>query len=175
MVSIKVQIKVLERQQTRYPNCEKAKAFRLFEQGKRPSEIYAQVKVTRHTLYCYYQQWKREKEKESEIKRLAAEHQQRLERERKERERKEEEEFWKVTPEMILREQYENQKRIVWELEASMSRAYEVPNNENGAQRVGKVYSQEYEKFRELTRKLYPKYADEDSIWMALHQKQGQI
>lgn len=157
----------------RYPNCEKIKAFRLFEQGKRPSEIYALVKVTKHTLYCYYQEWKKEKEKESEGKRLAAERQQRLERERKERERKEEEEFWKVSPEIALKEQYQEEKRIVLQLEAAMARAYQLPNNEKMAQKVGEIYSQEYEKFRELTRKLYSEHADEDSIWMALHPKQG--
>ena len=55
----------------RYPGCQKAKAFKLFDQGKRPSEIYHLVKVKRHTLYCYYQLWKRERAEESERKRCS--------------------------------------------------------------------------------------------------------
>jgi hypothetical protein len=56
-------------------------------------------------------------------------------------------------------------------MEASMERAYRVPNNEIQANKVGQIYSQEYEKFRKLTRKLYPEQADEESIWRALHYK----
>jgi hypothetical protein len=160
----------------RYPGCQKAKAFKLFDQGKRPSEIYNLVKVRKHTLYCYYQLWKREREEESERKRLAEERQQRLEEEREERERKQEEEMWKEGMADSLRAQrriqlateYKNQRKRVLELGAQMSRA----TNVNEVQRIGIIYSQEYEKFRELTRKLYPRQADEKSIDMALHPKQ---
>ena len=164
----------------RYPGCQKAKAFRLFDQGKRPSEIYNLVKVRKHTLYCYYQLWKREREEESERKRLAEEHQQRLNEERKERERKQEEEMLRegmadslqAQQRIHLETKYKNQRERVLELEAQMSRAADKPNNVNEVQRIGSIYSQEYEKFRELTRKLYPQYADEKSIEMVLHPKQ---
>ena len=77
----------------KYPGCQKAKAFKFFDQGKRPAEIYSLVKVTKHTLYNYYQLWKREREEESERKRLVEERQQRLEAERKRKERRQEEEI----------------------------------------------------------------------------------
>jgi len=164
----------------RYPGCQKAKAFKLFDQGKRPSEIYNLVKVRKHTLYCYYQLWKSEREEESERKRLAEERQRRLEEERKERERKQEEERFREGMAHALRAQqriqletkYDNQKKRVLELEAQMSQAADKPNNIDEVGRIGSIYSQEYDKFRELTRKLYPQYADEKSIDMALHPKQ---
>ena len=164
----------------RYPGCQKAKAFKLFGQGKRPSEIYHLVKVKRHTLYCYYQLWKRERAEESERRRLAEEYRQRLEEERKERERKQEEERFREGMADSLRAQqriqleteYKNQRKRVLELEAQMSRAADKPNNVDEVQRIGSIYSQEYEKFRELTRKLYPRQADEKSIDMVLHPKQ---
>jgi len=163
----------------RYPNCEKAKAFNLFDQRKRPSEIFKLVKVKEHTLFNYYQLWKREQEEENKRKRLAAEHQQRLEKERKERERKQEEEMWtEGMADAIRRQQqtqlenkYKNQKKIVRELKAQMARAASIPNNDKGIQRVGEVYSQEFEKLRELTRILYSQQADEKSINIALWQK----
>jgi len=68
-----------------------------------------------------------------------------------------------------LGKRYENQKKRVLELEAQMSQAADKPNNVDEVQRIGSIYSQEYDKFRELTRKLYPQYADEKSIEMALH------
>ena len=163
----------------RYPNCEKAKAFKLFDQEKRPSEIFKLVKVKKHTLFNYYQEWKREREEESKRKRLAAEHQQRLEAERKERKRKQEEEFWTEGMDEAIRAQlriqwekkYEDQRKIVRELKAQMARAASIPNNDKGFQRVGEIYSQEFEKLRELTKKLYPQQADEKSINLALWQK----
>jgi len=57
----------------KYPGCQKAKAFKLFDQGKRPSKSNNQVKVIRHTLYNYYQLWKREQEEESERKKIGRE------------------------------------------------------------------------------------------------------
>jgi len=164
----------------RYFGCQKAKAFKLFGQGKRPSEIYHLVHVTKHTLYSYYQLWKKERAEEDERKRLVEERQQRLEEERKERERKQEEEMWKEGTAHALRAQqriqlekgYKNQREVVLELKAQLSRAADMPNNMDGVQRIGSIYSQEYEKFIELTRKLYPKYADEESIKKALHPKQ---
>jgi len=160
----------------RYPGCQKAKAFKLFDQGKRPSEIYNLVKVRKHTLYNYHQLWKREREEESKRKRLAEERQRRLEEERKERERKQEEEMRKKSMADSLRAQrripleaeYKNQRKRVLELGAQMSRAADKPNNGNEIERIGIIYSQEYEKFRGLTRKLYPRQADEKSIEMAL-------
>lgn len=163
-----------------YPGCQKAKAFKLFDQGKRPSEIYNLVKVRKHTLYCYYQLWKREREEESKRKKLAEERQQRLEKERKERERKQEEEMLQEGMADVLRAQqriqletkYKNQRKRVLELEAQMSRAADKPNNVNEVLRIGTIYTQAYDEFRELTRKLYPQYADEKSIEMALRPKQ---
>ena len=163
----------------RYPNCEKAKAFNLFDQGKRPSEIFKLVKVKKHTLFNYYQLWKREREEESKRKRLAAERQQRLERERREKERKEEEEMWtesmanavRAQQRIQLEKKYENQKKIVWELEAQMSSAADK-FNEDEVQRIGELYSKAYDEFRRLTRELYPQYADEESITAALRYKQ---
>ena len=164
----------------RYPGCQKAKAFKLFDQGKRPSEIYNLVKVRKHTLYCYYQLWKREREEESERKRLTEERQRRLGEERKERERKQVEEMLQegmadslqAQQRIQLKTNYKNQKKRVLELEAHMSQVADKPNNVDEVLRVGSIYSQEYEKFRELTRKLYPQYADEKSIEMVLHPKQ---
>ena len=159
----------------RYPNCEKAQAFKFFDQGKRPSEIFKLVKVKEHTLINYYQLWKREREEESKRKRLAAERQQRLERERREKERKEEEEdmqnILRRQQQIQLEKKYENQKKIVWELEAQMSSATDKFNNDE-VQRIGELYSNAYEEFRRLTRELYPQYADEESIAAALRQKQ---
>jgi len=159
----------------RYPNCEKAKAFKFFDQKKRPSEIFKLVKVKKHTVFNYYQLWKRGREEESKRKRLAAERQQRLESERREKERKEEEEDMQN----ILRRQqqiqlvtnYENQKKIVWELGAQMSSAADK-FNDGEVQRIGKLYSKAYDEFRRLTRKLYPQYADEKSIGATLWRKQ---
>ena len=55
----------------RYPNCQKTEAFKLFDQGKRPSEIYGLVEVKKHTLFYYYQLWKKEQEeKERERQRI---------------------------------------------------------------------------------------------------------
>ncbi len=97
----------------RYPGCQKAKAFKLFDQGRRPSEIYNLVKVKKHTLYNYHQLWKKEREEESKRKRLAEERQQRLEEERKERERKQEEEMLQEDVPRIL----QAQRRIQLETE----------------------------------------------------------
>ena len=163
----------------RYQNCEKAKAFKLFDQGKRPSEIFELVKVKAHTLYNYYQEWKREREEESKRKRLAAEHQQRLDAERKEREHKQEEEMLAEgmadaihrQQQIQLEKKYENQRKMVQELAAQMSRAANMPDNVGAVQKIGRIYSQEYEKFRAITRKLYPQQADEESIAMSLRQK----
>jgi hypothetical protein len=165
----------------RYPGCQKAKAFKLFSQGKRPSEIYHLVNVTKHTLYNYYQLWKREQEEENKRKRLAEEHKQRLEEERRERERKQEEEMLRESTARALQAQkriqkekeYKKQKEIVLQLEARLSRAADIPGNEDEVQRIGELYSQKYEKFRELTRELYPQYADEESIRKVLHSKRG--
>jgi len=164
----------------RYPGCQKAKALKLFDQGKRPSEIYNLVKVRKHTLYCYYQLWKREREEESERKRLAEECQQGLDEERKERGRKQVEEMLQegmadslqAQQRIQLKTDYRNQRKRVLELEAQILRAADKPNNVNEVQRIGSIYSQEYKKFRELTRELYPRYADEKSIDMVLHPKQ---
>ena len=163
----------------RYPGCQKAKAFKLFDQGKRPSEIYNLVKVRKHTLYCYYQLWKREREEESERKRLAEERQRRLEEERRERERKQEEEMWtegmadslRAQQRIQLEKKYENQRKLFWELGAQMSSAADK-SNEDEIQRIGKLYTEAYLEFRRLTKELYPQYADEKSIGMALRPKQ---
>ena len=164
----------------RYPGCQKAKAIKLFDQRKRPSEIYHLVKVTKHTLYNYYQLWKREREEEGERKRLAEERQRRQEEESRERERKQEEKMMREGMARAIRAQqriqletkYKNQRKRVLELEAQMSRAADKPNNMDEIDRIGSIYSQEYERFRQLTRELYPRYADEESIEMALHPKQ---
>jgi len=159
----------------KYLGCLKAKAFKLFDQGKRPSEIYNQVKVIRHTLYNYYQLWKREREEESERKRLVEERQQRVEAERKRKERRHKEEMRKkiradnlqAQQRIQLQTEYINQRKKVLELERQMSIAAEVDE----IQRIGIIYTQEYEKFIELTKKLYPRQADEKSIEMALWRK----
>jgi hypothetical protein len=159
----------------KYLGCQKAKAFKLFDQGKRPSEIYNQVKVIRHTLYNYYQLWKREREEESERKRLVEERQQRVEAERKRKERRHKEEMRKkiradnlqAQQRIQLQTEYINQRKKVLELERQMSIAAEVDE----IQRIGIIYTQEYEKFIELTKKLYPRQADEKSIEMALWRK----
>ena len=159
----------------KYPGCQKAKAFKLFDQGKRPSEIYNQVKVIRHTLYNYYQLWKREREEESERKRLVEERQQRVEAERKRKERRQEEELRKkiradnlrAQQRIQLQTEYKNQRKKVLELETQMSITADVDE----IQRIGVIYTKEYEKFIELTKKLYPLHADEKSIEMALRRK----
>jgi hypothetical protein len=152
----------------KYPGCQKAKAFKLFDQGKRPSEIYNQVKVIRHTLYNYYQLWKREQEEERERKRLAEKRQQRLEAERKRKERRQEEELRKkiradnlrAQQRIQLQTEYKNQRKKVLELETQMSITADVDE----IQRIGVIYTKEYEK-------LYPLHADEKSIEMALRRK----
>lgn len=163
----------------RYPNCEKAKAFKLFDQEKRPSEIFNIVKVKKHTLFNYYQQWKRERLEESQRKKLAAEHKHRLEKERKERERRQEENMLAEDMARVLRRQrqiqlenkYKEQRKLYWDLGAQM---VEAANKSNGdeVQRIGELLTEAYEEFRRLTRELYPQCADEKSIEAALRQKQ---
>lgn len=51
------------------PNCQKAIAFRLFDEGKRPAEIYHLVSVKKHTLFYYFQLWKKEKENAKQVTR----------------------------------------------------------------------------------------------------------
>ena len=152
----------------RYPGCQKAKAFKLFNQGKRPSEIYNQVKVIRHTLYNYYQLWKREREEESERKRLADQRQRKLEEEMRKQSMAHN---IRAQQRIQLEIEYKNQMKRVLEVGVQMSRAADKPNNISEIERIGSIYSQEYKKFRELTRKLYPLQADEKSIEMALHPK----
>lgn len=41
---------------------EKQKAFDLFDEGCRPSDIYNQIKVTHRVLYKYFQEWKKVQE-----------------------------------------------------------------------------------------------------------------
>jgi transposase len=161
----------------RYPGCQKAKAFKLFDKGKRPSEIYTKVKVTKHTLYFYYQQWK----KEYERKKLAVERQRRLEEEREEREREQEQaEFQKdmmasidVQQRIRMREKYLEQMKRVLELKTQMERAANTPGNMDEVQRIGEHYTQAYDEFRRLTKTLYLDQADEDSINLVLHPKQS--
>lgn len=59
---------------------EKEKAFALFDVGFRPSEIYDEVAVKKHTLYWYYQLWK----KAREAKRLQQEAEQDIRRRQQE-------------------------------------------------------------------------------------------
>jgi len=163
----------------RYPNCEKAKAFKLFDQEKRPSEIFNIVKVKKHTLFNYYQEWKRERLEESQRKKLAAEHKHRLEKERKERERRQEKNMLAEDTARLLRRQrriqlenkYKEQRKLYWDLGAQM---VEAANKSNGdeVQRIGELLTEAYEEFRRLTRELYPQCADEKSIEAALRQKQ---
>ncbi len=49
------------------PNCQKAIAFRLFDEDKRPAKIYHLVDVKKHTLFYYFQLWKKEKKKAIEV------------------------------------------------------------------------------------------------------------
>ncbi|MBI4303103.1 MAG: hypothetical protein HY665_02025 [Chloroflexi bacterium] len=160
----------------RYPGCEKAKAFKLFDQGKRPSQTYNLVKVRKHTLFNYYQQWKKEREEDTKKKRLEEERQQKLEEERKESECRQKEEMMRTEIEDRLRVQkrielltkHRNQRERVLELQAQMSTA----DNVDEVQRIGRIYTREYDRFRELTRKLYPHRTDEKSIEAELHRKQ---
>ena len=114
-------------------------------------------------------------EEESERKRLAEKRQQRLEAERKRKERRQEEEMRKkiradnlrAQQRIQLQTEYKNQRKKVLELETQMSITADVDE----IQRIGIIYTQEYEKFIELTKKLYPLQADEKSIEMALRRK----
>ena len=129
------------------------------------------LKVKEHTLFNYFQEWKRDREKENQRKRRAAEYQQRLERERKERERKEEEEH---RHEILRRQEqiqlYSKQKKLVLELEAQMARASNKFDDDE-VQRIGELYSKAYDEFRRLTRIVHPWQVDEDSISVALHKQ----
>lgn len=70
---------------------EKEKAFALFDEGYRPSQVYNQVKVKHHTLYFYYQEWKKmqaaigfeieAEERDEELQQEAEEAQDRLQQE----------------------------------------------------------------------------------------------
>ena len=44
-----------------YPNCQKIKAFRLFNEGKRPAELFNELQLKRSTIFRYFQLWKKEK------------------------------------------------------------------------------------------------------------------
>jgi hypothetical protein len=163
----------------KYAGCQKVKAFKLFDEGKRPSEIYSLVKVTKHTLYNYHQLWKREREEESKRKKLAQAHQRSLKEERIKKKLKQEEEARKKNKADSIRAQrriqliieYNTQRKRVQELNEQMSKASHIPENMDDVLKIGEIFSQEYDKFRELTRKLYPLHADEKSIEIALQRK----
>lgn len=151
----------------RYPNCEKAKAFNLFDQGKRPAEIFKLVKVKEHTVFNYHQDWKRERKEETERKRQAEE----LQRRQKEKERKQEEELSRANMFHALQSQQriqlggkcEKQREIVRDLEVKMAREADKQNNPE-VQSIGKLYSQAYKEFVRLMEKLYPGHIDEKYI-----------
>jgi hypothetical protein len=61
---------------------EKEKSFQLFDAGFRPFQIYDQVKVKKHTLYWYFQEWKKlQKARELEAEEIERETQLQLEAE----------------------------------------------------------------------------------------------
>lgn len=41
-----------------YPNCQKIIAFKLFENGLRPAQVYQRLTLEQSTLYRYFQEWK---------------------------------------------------------------------------------------------------------------------
>ena len=161
----------------RYPGCWKAKAFTLFDKGMKPSQIYGRIKVEKHTLYCYYQLWKKEHAEESHKKVIGEESQWKLNAERRSgngqqklgNRRKPVIESRRDHERSRLEAEYEKQKELVLALEAQMET---VPNIDS-KQRIGVAYSREYDKFRELTTQLFPGQADDESIEMALHPGRG--
>ena len=42
-----------------YRNCQKEKAFKLFDQGKRPAEVFDKLALKKTTIFRYYQLWKK--------------------------------------------------------------------------------------------------------------------
>jgi hypothetical protein len=44
-----------------YPNCQKIKAFKLFNEGKRPAETFSELQLKKSTIFRYFQLWKNEK------------------------------------------------------------------------------------------------------------------
>ena len=44
-----------------YPNCQKIRAFKLFNEGKRPAEIFYELQLKKPTIFRYFQLWKKEK------------------------------------------------------------------------------------------------------------------
>jgi hypothetical protein len=159
----------------RYPNCQKIQAFKLFDQGKRPAEIYDLVKVKKHTLFNYYQLWKKEQQKqqkENNRRIMAARRQERVAWRKEEKIRKvREQESVRIQERIRLEAEYKNQKKRILELELQMSRAADKPDNNEEIMRIGEVHGQAYDRFKDLTRQLYPQQADDKSIEMALHPK----
>ena len=43
-----------------YVNCHKIKAFKLFNEGKRPAEIFNELPLKKPTIFRYFQDWKKE-------------------------------------------------------------------------------------------------------------------
>ena len=92
---------------------EKEKAFELFDEGYRPSEIYDEIKVKPRVLYNYYQEWKKkeegirleakEEERDIELELEAEEEQNRLDelqREAEERARRQQQETQRLADEL---------------------------------------------------------------------------
>jgi len=42
-----------------YINCHKTKAFKLFNAGKRPAEIFNELPLKKTTIFRYFQDWKK--------------------------------------------------------------------------------------------------------------------
>lgn len=54
-----------------YINCQKIKAFALFEDGTRPAEVFNELSLKKQSVYRYFQEWKRKKRIKEEATELA--------------------------------------------------------------------------------------------------------
>ncbi len=153
----------------------KTRAFELFDQGNRPSDIYDQVPVTKRTLYAYYQEWKkvRAKEREEEEKqRRQEEVNAMLAREEVEKQRK------RAAIAKGLQEKLEKERQRrhnlelhfqglqfkIRDLEWELWKASSKPNNRDEVQRIGTLYSQAYQRFIWVVPQLYPKETNPDRL-----------
>ena len=164
----------------------KTRAFELFDEGKRPSDSYGEIDVTKRTLYAYYQEWKKAKAREREEvekQRRQEEVKARLAREEVGKQRKRaaiatelQQQEQANTRRIELREKKERQRRQnleshfqgliykIRDLEWQMWRAGSKPNNEDEVQRIGAFYSQACQSFSWVVSQLYPKETNPDRL-----------
>ncbi len=139
----------------RYFNCKKKNIFEFFDQGMIPSKIYDKAKVKKHTLFNYYQQWKREQEKlveEANRKRLAKEEEEKLRNE-------------KLQKELQLQGRYRLAKKELWGIALSSRWA----KDEAESDKIQRDFQEALSKLCHISLQLYPDCTDISSVLRKMH------